>query len=308
MNNDSLPKNLSLGALIAVLFCVTVWGCNALFVKAALQTLDVSTFYTLRFLLVVPFLFMVKLPKKGWINIVLLALSWNFGCYLLLGTALTLGILPGEQMIIFQLSPLFAVLLSTVFFKEKFSVKNMFCLSVAFSSVFFLAQKSSNPYFSFTGFFMSIFAALLWGMGVCFIKKSKCQQDFSFTVWIGSVSFLFFSVYEVCLNGTHKLVHFLETPLFVEVVSILFTSLLGSVLATYIWVKLLKTYASEKVVPFLYLAPFITLFLSCSIFGEDITWLKVSLGLMVAMCLYINSRNFYFKNSWQEKFFSKKEG
>lgn len=321
---QSIPREkLSTSGLGIAVMVVFIYALNAIFVKKGLQSIDVWTFNTIRFSLVIPVLFFIKRPKAPLKDYLIIAFCWYVGVFGPAGYALQLDFPVGTQMLLTQINVFLAILMAYFILHEPVHPKTILAMVICFAGIFLLTQESktiatptaTGGTFHWTGFFLSILGAFSWAIGFIWMKKTAHQgNSFAFTTWVSFYAFLMFFTINILLLMTgivgpgfdapssilsltawEPLLTYLHEGLMVTdtLVSLSFTGVVGTLIVTWVWLKLVQTYSAGAVVPYTFLIPILTLFLSNIIFGEGITTTKMMAAFLIILGVSYNY--------WQEK-------
>jgi len=282
-----MPTVLSVPAIFAAVFCVITWGFNSIAIKIGLQRLDVSTFNFLRFLIVIPFIFFVPRPQLPWGRVALAAFFWNILNFAFLGCALKAGIPPGTLMFIFQANVFFSVFFGKTIFKEAITKRQVVSMIIGFLGVGLLCMDVKTEAMPIIGIIFVLLSAACSSFGVSLAKSITVEDKFSLNIWLNFITFMGFAVATLFDDGFKGAQSFLLSPDMSTVLCLLFTGVLSTTIANFVWVSVLKTNDLSKVVPFMTLIPVVALLTSTAVFDEAITSRKcLAFAIILGSVIY----------------------
>ncbi len=208
----------------------------------------------------------VKFTKNDWILIVIASFAGISLFFLAQYTAISLIGPSLPALFVCLLAPVIITLLALIFFNEKLTNLKIFGFIIASIGGFFLVTGGNienltpeSP--NFIGYILALSTPLLWAVYATVTKKitkgkSKIKL-LKYTAYLGTIELFIF----VIING--ELFIFISN--FFNIMILLCALYLGIgcyVVGYYIWQNSQKNLKSSKVASFLYVEPFLTLFLS----------------------------------------------
>lgn len=297
-------------AFAALTLASIIWGINSPIMKIALTVTPVFVLAFLRFFLASFLLLFTKpefsIEKKDIAKIVLASwLGVTLNIYLFFkGLTLTSAINAG---VIISSVPLFTLLFSAIFLKEKVE-KNMIYGSLLgfLGIVIILFQPIFSQGFSgnLAGNFLLLLAALTW-VGYEIITKDLFKKYSPATVTfysfvIGSVTFLPFAFSDI--------INVLPVILYDSrfVIGLFFGVVFASTLAYYFWQWGLSKIEATRVGFFLYLDPIVATIASVIILNESVSMTFIAGALCIFIGLYIAEKRVPVPGISHKKQFEKK--
>jgi drug/metabolite transporter (DMT)-like permease len=269
------------------LFAVIVWGFSFIATKDALREISPVVIVFVRQLLGIVFLGLVAKKQKnsfnvnrkdlGWILILAAIASFHLWIQvtgLQWTTASNTGWIIGT-------TPVFMVILSLIFFKEKISGAQTLGIVISFIGLLFLVSKgdlSSIEFIKNKGDVLIVASAVTWAMYSLVNKKiifhySPVMTTFYLFVFVA----ILISPFAINQENINSIVNLSFRGLF----SILFLGILCSGAAYALWAQALSEMSTSKVGAFLYLEPFVTFFGAWLLLGEHVTILTLVSGLII---------------------------
>ncbi len=269
--------------LLAVIF----WGNSFIATKIALRELNPQTIILLRLLLgiilLVVFAFYTKrdfsISLKNHGAIFVLALIAVFHLWIqVTGLKFTTAANTGW---IVGVTPVFMVILSAIFFKEKLFRNKILGIIIAFSGLILLVSRSNISNIGFIeqkGDLLVLASAFTWSVYSLINKKISLKYPPMMTILF---LFVLMAVIITPFTVTRQSINAVIHLSFIGWASILFLGIFCSGIAYVLWAKSLKELDASKVGSFLYLEPFVTVFSAWIILSESITIMIILSGLII---------------------------
>lgn len=289
------PKRVR--AYIYLIIVAAIWGVAGPVIKFTLKELSPFTFLTYRFfitsLVMVPLMIALKgkFPKDSKSNFLLLILA-------LLGTTVNLGLLfvglkftsVLDSTFISETSPIFVILASYIFLKDKITKKEKIGICITFlGTILIIIQPLIENGFltnnNLFGNLLILLANISW-VGYVIISKKLLRENISpltmavSSFFIGFITFLPLAVLEN--HGASNLVSRITSINFSTQLGVLYMALISGALAYYLFQKGQKSIESSEAAVFSYLQPIFSAPLA-------IFWLKekVSSGFSIGVIIMI---------------------
>jgi len=256
-----------------------IWGVNVAVIKIGVAEFPPIFLTALRFLLVALLLiWWVRPPWEQMRAIGFLSFAFggvHFGC-IFFGLK---GVDVSIASILILLGVPFSVLFARILLKERFGLKKMCGMAVAFVGLLILLgepQTTSSP-LHLTIF---IFAIVAWGFSNTLIKMIGTINIFALNAWVGlfaSVQLLLVSM--LLETGQLAAVKSASLPAWGALAYIV---LMASIVGYGLWYYLVGKYDVTKVVPFNLLVPVIGVLAGVFLMGDDLTLIQ-GLGGIVSL-------------------------
>lgn len=262
---------------LAAFTVVLIWGLNVAVIKVGVAEFPPIFMTGLRFLIVaMTLIWWVRPPWKQMRSIGMLSLitgGVHFG-----GVFFGLkGVDVSIAAILILLGVPFSVLFARILLKERFSLKKICGMAVAFVGLLILLGQpatTSSP----LHLFVFIVAIIAWGAGNTFIKMIGSINIFVLNAWLG----LFASVQLLIVSM------FLETGQLAALQNaslaawgaLGYTVLMATIVGYGLWYYLIGKYDVTKVVPFNMLVPVIGVLSGVFLMGDNLTLAQGTGGII----------------------------
>jgi len=299
MQHKDTDPSLDLTSIITLSIVAVTWAGSFIFIKLGLREVPPVTLALLRFALAFPVIGIVTFLtgankdaevnlRKDFVPLSILALTgvtliYIFQYYSMKYTSASTG------SIIMNTTVIFMAIFSAIILKEKIGARKIIGILLAFFGLFITLSKCSLEIFRFDaqelfGNALMIGSAICWAIYSIYSKKSLQSYSpmVSTTVVFGLGAFYLvpFALLESPLSVIPKIT-------WVGWASILYLSLLSSVLGYVLWNRGLTRMETVKAGMFLYLIPILTTILSYVFLGEEITYATVAGGALVIIGIYL---------------------
>lgn len=267
-----LLKHLIL--MFAILFS---WAFNAVAIKWGVEEAPPLLLTSLRFLVValvlVPF---TRITKKQIPLIIKISVSFGLMHFSMLFIGMTYTD-AGTAAMVVQLGTPFAMFGAVIFLKERISIVNISGLVLSLAGMVVLSGSPTLS--SFKGIAILLVSAMGWAITNILIKSDKTLSPYAMTGWMSLFSLPFTCGMSLYLES-NQLTDIYNSSWHLWF-SLIYSSLVCSVLAYSLWYWLLRKYEVNKIVPFTLLSPVIAVFLGIIINGEGLNEFKVMGSLMI---------------------------
>ncbi|PNH81429.1 EamA family transporter [Vibrio diazotrophicus] len=273
---------------------VLVWGVNFVVIKVGLQGMPPLLLAGLRFAFVaLPAIFFIKRPQVPLKWLVAYGLTINFLQFSLLFWALKVGMAAGLASLLLQAQAFITLGFGVLLLKEKVRIHNMIAVSVAGAGIYLLAAAQGLDSTSLTLFTLVLIigAAAFWALGNI-VNKVIMQRypvpTMSLIVWSALVPMVSFFISSYVIEGPELIVESLVNIEWHNVFSIVYLSLLATILGYGGWSYLLSRYETSMVAPLSLLVPVFGLLSAWILLGESLSLYQIIGVIVIAMGLVIN--------------------
>jgi len=276
---------------LALLLAVLIWSAAFVVVKIGLQEIKLFNLAFYRFVIASPLIILV-VQLRNRLQIIkiedipftlILALTGVTLFYTVQFTALSYTTATNVS-ILANTSVIFIALMS-LFLGEKFTKFKAFGICLAFIGVILVVSKGKLEFFTsktFIGDILVILGGFLWAvytvLGKGMLKKYNPESLTAYAFAIGSVLLFPLAIYEG-----------LENPFYFSItawVSILYLSIVASVIAYLLWYSALTVMDATKVGVFIYLMPLFTAIIAYLVLRETIGILTILGGILTILGVY----------------------
>ena len=238
-----------------------IWGTGFVVAKGAISEFPPILLMAFRFLVTSVVLVWFLKPPVGQLRVLfLIAIVASAIQYSLTFSGLK-GLDAGFAALIVQLEVPFLVILGAILLGEKASQRKWIGIIIAFAGVGLLVGKVefNNAWGSVA---LVVFGAFTWAVGQIFVRKLKNIDGLTTTAWIAI--FATPQLFIMSLIFETNQMEFIENASVSVWWSVLYLGVIMTALGYYFWNTLIRTYAIEKVAPFLLLLPVFSLIGSTS--------------------------------------------
>ncbi|MGB5885610.1 MAG: EamA family transporter [Acinetobacter venetianus] len=253
---------------LAALGVPLIWGIQAVMLKFGIGEFPpifmVSLRFLLMFILLAPFLGRLKgkfsktLPiglAQGVAHFALLYIGFKF-------VSVSTG------MIVYQTNALFTIMLGAFFLNEKMSKQSLLgvaiCL-VGVAMIIGIPQENTN----IAGLFIIAASAFMFAIGNIFVRKDGPFDPVGLNASVSMIAFP--SLLAVSFFTEEGQIESLQNASLEAWGALLYTAVLGGVVAFILWYKLLSKFSVDKISPYSLLMPFFAMLGSIAILGEHVS-------------------------------------
>ncbi|MGP8305554.1 EamA family transporter [Vibrio sp. YIC-376] len=285
---------MSLRDRLLALTIVLVWGVNFVVIKVGLQGMPPLLLAGLRFALVAfPALLFIPRPKVPLKWIVAYGLTISFGQFALLFWALNVGLAAGLASLLLQAQAFITLGFGVLLLKEKIRVHNAIAVVTAAGGIYLLAAAQHDGAASLTGLTLILIlgAATCWALGNItnkVIMQNYAVPTMSLIVWSALVPFSAFAITSYFIEGPEVIQSSLANMQWHNLFSIVYLSLLATIVGYGGWSYLLSRYATALVAPLSLLVPVFGLLSAWVLLDENLSLYQVIGVFVIALGLVIN--------------------
>ncbi|MEM8857968.1 MAG: EamA family transporter [Chloroflexota bacterium] len=267
-------RDIGLAVLIAA-----IWGFNFVVIKLGLGEFPPLFFAMLRFIFVaIPAVFFVDRKQIPWKWIISIGIAIGVVKFGLLYIGMDLGLPTGLASLVLQAQVVFTVILGVMVFKEKIDRGQLLGIAIAVVGMALIGSNKIGGS-QFIPFVMVVGAGLAWAIGNLLIKHSKISDGFRLFIWMGLVPptpLLILSL----LTEQGQLEALINLNL-LGIGSVLYTSMISTVVGFGLWGWLISKYSASSVAPFALLVPIFGLYSAALFLGDSLTTNEQIGGLIV---------------------------
>lgn len=262
--------------LLQTLVVVVIWGLNFVVIKTTVSEIPPLALTALRFIIVALLVAPFFRPKKDqFISIVWLAAVMGFGHFGMLFVGLR-GADAATAALMIQLGVPFSSILATLFFAEKFGWVRGLGMGMAFTGAVLLAGEPQGGTPLALG--ALLVSAFCWAWANILIKKIPSIHPLTIIGWMSLLAVPIMIGMSVLLE-TGQL-DAIQTASWKAWGGLGYIVLGSSIIAYYLWYRLITRLNVNQVVPFTLLAPMIGVAAGILILEEAFTVYKVVGGTL----------------------------
>lgn len=279
---------------LLALTIVMVWGVNFVVIKVGLQGMPPLLLAGLRFALVVfPAILFIPRPKLPLKWLCAYGLTISFGQFALLFWALNVGLAAGLASLLLQAQAFITLLFGVLLLKERVRLHNVIAVSIAGIGIYLLAAAQEQGSASVTLFTLVLIlgAATCWALGNItnkVIMQRYAVPTISLIVWSALVPTVAFFIASFVVEGQSQIVDSLVHIEWHNVLSIVYLSLLATIVGYGGWSNLLSRYPTAMVAPLSLLVPVFGLLSAWVLLDENLSVFQILGVVVIALGLVIN--------------------
>ncbi len=271
---------MKLKHILIAIFVTIIWGAAFAIIHIGLKGFPPIFNASLRFLCAAfPLVLFVKRPAVSWGFLLLFGMNY-VAMFSLMYVGMKIGMPSGLTSLVLQSAVLFAAILATFVLKDKPSNLQKTGIVIGLSGIAIIATDVGS-FGSFLSFLLVLTAAFFYGASSILMKYAGKQVDmFSLIVWgclIPPIPLMILSF--VMERNQLEVIRHIST---MGIVSVLYTGLLGTILAFALWGRLLKIYSANQIVPFNLLVPVFGMTTSYILLGEVLS-IRASIAFVIIL-------------------------
>lgn len=273
--------------LIGIAF---IWGFNFVVIRWGLDHFPPLLFSALRFAVCsLPILFGLQRPDIGWKNIIALGVTLGLLVFGLLYLGIYAGMGAGLASAVMQAQVFFTLAIGYAVLGERLTGSSLVAIGLGFSGLALIFVRGGQ-HAPTIGFLLVLGGALSWGVSNVLIKKLPKVKMLNLMVWISIVPPLPLLILSFLFEGESAILHAVESIEPRGFLTILYTSVLSTLLAYGVWGAMLQRYTAALVSPFALLIPVFGLACSTFFLGERPAPLDLLGPALIIVALIINWR------------------
>lgn len=283
------PRHRLVAVAVAVL-----WGVNFVAIHASLEHFPPFLLVALRWtLLAVPTVLLVPRPRVKARWLVGYGLGFGVAQFAFLYTAMAAGMPAGLASLVLQASAPFTVLLATALLRERMTRRRLVGVVAAVGGLAIVGASRWSAGADLLPFTLTVLGAVGWAVGNLCSRRAETHEPFRFTMWMTVVPPIPMAALAVVVEGPDRIGAALSTALDPAarpaVLGLLYTCLLGTVLASGLWTWLLGRHPASVVAPYSMLVPVTGFTVAWLALGQRPAALEVVGGVVVVAGVLLGS-------------------
>jgi drug/metabolite transporter (DMT)-like permease len=273
---------------------ISFWGVSFVSTKSVLGKLDPFSIIVIRFGIGALFLLLLLLLQRKRLlislkylpHLIILGVLGVFIHQVLQATSL-LTIDASSAGWLISLSPIFTVILSVIFLKERFTFWKVIGMVMAIIGVLLVTMSRTGQSIHISiniGFILMILSTLNWAVYSVLLKSLKIPYPtLLVTFYMSLIGLILTTPFLIRNKGWAALSTLNQTEWF----HLLFLGVFVSGIAYWYWGKALEVLEASKVSMFLYLEPLATLIAAVLLLNEKVILLNVAGGIIIIIGVII---------------------
>lgn len=266
------------------------WGANFTVIKLGLNGIPSMLLVAVRYLLLMfPAIFFVKRPKVSFKYIVAYGLTVGVGQFSCVFYAMEIGMPAGLASIILQLQAFITPLFSTIFYKEKLSLKQLVGFAIAFIGLIIIGVASTTGGLSsipLKAILITIGGPIFWSISNIIsrnasnelMEKGEDTNTLGMVVWSSLIPPIPMFLMALIVHRPSTLLNSIANINFISVFAILYLAFVSTLFCYGVWNNLISKYPLSIVSPISLLVPISGLLVSRIVLLEQLSamqWLGV---------------------------------
>lgn len=268
--------------MLLALLTVTIWGCNFVAIKVALQDLPPLLLCTLRFLFVsLPLVFFLPRPAVAWRLLLTYGLSMFALQFSFMFFGMKLGVSAGLASVMLQLQVFVTLGLSVVFLRERLGFPQIAGALIA-SAGFAVVAMHSGGDVSLAGLACVLLAACSWAYGNFMSRRLGPVNPLALVAWGSLVVPLPMGLASLAFEGPGRMAQSLAHVGVPAILSLAFIVYVSTHVGYSLWSWLLARHPASAITPFALLVPVFGMLSSALILHEALPgWKLRAAGLVL---------------------------
>lgn len=268
--------------MLLALLTVTIWGCNFVAIKLALQDLPPLLLCTLRFLFVsLPLVFFLPRPAIAWRQLLVYGLTMFALQFSFMFLGMKLGVSAGLASVMLQLQVFVTLGLSVVFLQERVSFPQIAGALIALAGFAVVALHSGGDV-SLAGLACVLLAACSWAYGNFMSRRLGQVNPLALVAWGSLVVPLPMGLASLAFEGPARIAHSLAHVGMPAILSVAFIVYVSTHVGYSLWSWLLARHPASAITPFALLVPVFGMLSSAVVLHEALPgWKLQAAGLVL---------------------------
>ncbi|MEK6424213.1 MAG: EamA family transporter [Burkholderia gladioli] len=274
--------------LLLALVVIVAWGVNFVVIKVGLHGVPPMLLGALRFTLAaVPAVFFVPRPTIPWRMLLLYGGTILLGQFVLLFTAMYVGMPAGLASLVLQSQAFFTLGFAGLLLGERVRPWNLIGLVIAALGLAAIAAQSGGA-MTMAGFVLTLCAGATWALGNIITKKIGKVELVPLVVWGSVVPPIPFFLLSLVFEGPARIETALVSISGASIFAIVYLAFIATLLGYAIWGRLLGRYPAGQVAPFSLLVPVVGIASSAFFLDEQMNAAEFAGAALVMAGLVVN--------------------
>lgn len=267
---------------------VAIWGVNFVFIALGLREMPPVLFCALRYAAVaLPLALVVPRPQISWTLLAGYAGAQFIGQFVLLFSAIAIGMPAGLASLVIQMQAFFTVLLALPVFGERPHRLQWIGAAVALAGVAGLAPHLPGTA-SAAGLALVLAGAVSWSVGNLLTKRMGTADPKAVVAWASLIASPVLLIASAAFEGPARIASSLATLSATGLLSILVNAYGATLFGFGAWSFLMRRYPAATVAPFALLVPLTGMSSAALVLGEQLTGWVAAAALLVIVGLALN--------------------
>jgi O-acetylserine/cysteine efflux transporter len=255
----------------AALAVILIWGINFYVMKVGVSEVSPMFLGILRYAMVLlPAVFLVKLPQVGWKWLLLYGLLSNFAQFALMFSAINSGMPTGLVALVVQSQAFFSVLIARLMFNERVAWNQWLAIAMAGLGLVCIAWGQQQGQVPLVGLLLVLAAAVSWACGNIVVKCIGPVQPIALVVWGNILTPLWFLLLALGDGGWTGLMADWQALSWKALLAAAFLAYFATLIGYGLWVHLLAKYSVAKISPLSLWVPVVSMLFASGYLDEQL--------------------------------------
>ncbi|WP_029004115.1 EamA family transporter [Azorhizobium doebereinerae] len=270
-------RHIALAVLVAA-----IWGFNFVVIRVGLDTFPPLLLTALRFAVAALPALVVRPPALPARRMVLIGMTWFFGQFIFVFTAMTQGMPPGLASLTLQAQSFLTILIAALVLHERPSPRQMAGVAVALCGLGLIGLSVGGD-MTLVGLGLTLCAAASWAVGNVLMRQNGPVDMLSMVVWLSLVPPVPAFALSLAFEGWPVIAGSFQHATLLSYGAVLYLAVPTTLLGFGIWGFLLKLYPAGTVAPFSLLVPLFGTLSAALVLGERFPPLRFA-GMALIVC------------------------
>lgn len=268
-------RELSTRDIAGGLLVPVIWGLNFVVIRVGLDSIPPLLLAAMRFGLVGAIgIWVVPKPDVPWSALIRVGMAIGVGQFGVLFVAIDRGMPAGLAGVVIQIQVVFTIVLAWILLRERPGRLQLVGILIALVGLVALALDVQQR-LVVLGFVLTIAAGLSWSLGNLQLRKLGQASGLGIVVWSSLIPPVPLVALSLLLDGPDGVIEAAGDFTAVGLATVLYQSLLATLVAFGIWVTLLGKHPAASVTPFALLVPAVSLMSNAVILNEPLSALAM---------------------------------
>lgn len=275
--------------LVLALLVTAIWGFNFVCIKLALLDFPPLLLTSLRFALASVAVLFLSRPNIRWRDMAAIAGPMFLLQYVLLFTAMAVGMPPGLASVTMQVQAFFTIGLAVLILGERPGMRQLggiACAVVGLALIASTITAGGGPVgivdVTLAGFLLTIAAGFSWALGNVLLRRAGRHDMLATTAWLSLIPPLPALALSLIFEGPQAIVHSIGSAGLLGWGSLAYIVVISTLAGFAGWGNLLKLYPAATVAPFSLLVIVFGVISSALAFGESFAPLRIA-GMVIVV-------------------------
>jgi O-acetylserine/cysteine efflux transporter len=268
--------------VIAAIVVAAIWGLSFVVVRLGLGYFPPLFLAALRFCVAALAVFFVPRPDISWSRMFVIAMALFVGEFGFLFVGMAQGMPPGLASIAIQSQAFFTLLMVAIVSGTTPTLRQAAGTIIGLGGLAVISSTIGGDVSSI-GLVLTIAAALSWATGNVLLKSTGKVDMLALVAWLSVIPPVPLLILSLVFEGAPAITGAITGINAAGIAAVLYLAIPATLIAFWIWGKLLKIYSPQIVAPFSLLVPIFGIVSAALVFNEQIGSTRfIGMGLVIA--------------------------